>query len=104
MIVILGIVFSIAVVSLGGTKERAGAEVCAANRVELEKQYRGHLVLEDIEHSNVVFTAFLNSFGSEVCTVGGEITYSDGHANCGVHGEKVEEKEDSGDDGGVPFL
>jgi prepilin-type N-terminal cleavage/methylation domain-containing protein len=36
VIVILGIVFSLAVISLGGTKEKAEADVCAANLVELE--------------------------------------------------------------------
>jgi prepilin-type N-terminal cleavage/methylation domain-containing protein len=36
VIVILGIVFSLAVISLGGTKEKAEADVFAANLVELE--------------------------------------------------------------------
>ncbi len=48
VIVILGIVFSVAVISLGGTKEKAEMDVCAANRVELGKQYGGHLALEDV--------------------------------------------------------
>jgi prepilin-type N-terminal cleavage/methylation domain-containing protein len=72
--VILGIIFSIAVIFLGGTKERAEEDVCAANLVELEIQYRGQLALEDVEHSDAVFTSFLNEFGSEVCKVGGAIT------------------------------
>ncbi|WRP06325.1 type II secretion system protein [Rossellomorea aquimaris] len=104
VVVILGIVFSIVVLSLGGTKERAEADVCAANRVELEKQYGGHLALEDVEHSDVGFTSFLNEFDSEVCPVGGVVTYTDESIVCSVHGEEVDEEEDSGDDGGVPFL
>ncbi len=58
VIVILGIVFSIAVISLGGTKEKAEADVCAANRLELEKRYRGHLALEDV---NIVMVCLMNS-------------------------------------------
>ncbi|WP_197489751.1 type II secretion system protein [Rossellomorea aquimaris] len=104
VIVVIGVVFSIAVISLGGTKERTEADVCAANRVELENQYRGHLALEDVEHSNVVFSTFLKELGSEVCPVGGAINYLDGHVDCSVHGEVVDEEEGSGDDGGVPFL
>jgi prepilin-type N-terminal cleavage/methylation domain-containing protein len=105
VIVILGIVFSIAVISLGGTKEKAEKDVCAANRVELENQYRGHLALGDVEHSDVVFAAFLSEFGSEVCPVGGAITYPDDHVDCSIHGVEVDEEEDSGeDDGGVPYL
>jgi prepilin-type N-terminal cleavage/methylation domain-containing protein len=75
VIVILGIVFSIAVISLGGTKERAEECVCAANRLELENQYGRHLLLEDVEHSDVVFASFLSEFGSEVCPVGGVVPY-----------------------------
>ncbi|WP_061808967.1 type II secretion system protein [Rossellomorea vietnamensis] len=104
VIVILGIVFSIAVISLGGTKERAEADVCAANRLELAKQYGGHLALKGVEHSDVVFHAFLREFGSELCPVGGVIDYMDGYVECSVHGEEVDEEEDSGDDGGVPYL
>jgi prepilin-type N-terminal cleavage/methylation domain-containing protein len=105
VIVILGIVFSIAVISLGGTKERAEEDVCAANRVELENQYSRHLILGDAEHNDVVFTSFLTEFGSEVCPVGGVVTYEDGHVDCSVHSDEVDEEEDSGeDDDGVPFL
>ncbi|OAT80993.1 hypothetical protein A6P54_13440 [Bacillus sp. MKU004] len=77
VIVILGIVFSIAVISLGGTKERAKEDICAANRVELENQYSRHLILEDAEHNDVVFTSFLTEFGSKVCSVGGVVRYSE---------------------------
>jgi hypothetical protein len=105
VIVILGIVFSIVVISLGGTKERAEEDVCAANRVEMENQYRVHLVLEDVEHSDVVFSAFLKEFGSEVCPVGGVVSYSDGHVECSLHSDEDHEEDDSGEDnGGVPYL
>ncbi len=39
-----------------------------------------------------------------MCPVGGVITYTGGHVECSVHGEEVDEEEDSGDDGGVPYL
>jgi competence protein ComGC len=73
--VILVIVFSIAVISLGGTNERAEKDGCAVNRVELGNQYWGHLALEDVEHSDLVFAEFLSEFGSEVCPVGGVVPY-----------------------------
>jgi prepilin-type N-terminal cleavage/methylation domain-containing protein len=104
VIVILGIVFSIAVISLGGTKERAEEDVCVANRVELENQYRGHFALGEVEHSDVVFASFLSDFGSGVCPVGGVVRYSNGHIDCSVHSGGEHEEEGSGDDGGVPYL
>jgi prepilin-type N-terminal cleavage/methylation domain-containing protein len=104
VIVILGIIFSIAVISLGGTKESAEEDVCAANRLELENQYKGYLALEDVEHSDVMFSTFLKEFGSEVCPVGGVITYTDGHVDCSVHSPGVSDEHNSGDEGGVPFL
>jgi hypothetical protein len=100
VIVILGIVFSIAVISLGGTKERTEEDVCAANREELENQYGRHLLSEDVEHRDVVFSSFLNEFGSEVCPVGGGVRYSDGHVDCSVHTSDNENEEDDG----VPYL
>jgi prepilin-type N-terminal cleavage/methylation domain-containing protein len=104
VIVILGIVFSIAVISLAGTKEKVEEDVCDANRMELENQYGRNLLLEDVEHSYVVFTSFLTEFGSEVCPVGGVVSYYDGHVDCSVHSDEVDEEEDSGEDGGVPNL
>jgi prepilin-type N-terminal cleavage/methylation domain-containing protein len=100
-IVIIGIVISIAVISLGGTKERAEEDVCAANRVELENQYSRHLILEDAEHNDVVFTSFLTELGSVVCPVGGVVSYEDGHVNCSLHSDEIDEEENSG---GVPYL
>jgi hypothetical protein len=54
--------------------------------------------MEDVEHSDVIFTTFLNGFGSEVCPVCGEVSYLDGHIDCSVHSDSGEknEKEDSG--------
>jgi hypothetical protein len=52
----------------------------------------------------VGITSFLIEFDSDVCPVGGVVRYSDGSIDCSVHGEEVDEEEDSGDDGGVPFL
>jgi prepilin-type N-terminal cleavage/methylation domain-containing protein len=49
VIVIIGIISFIAVISLRGIKEKAEEDVYAANRVELERQYRGHLSLENVE-------------------------------------------------------
>ncbi len=68
--------------------------------MELEKQYRAHLALVDVNHSDAVFHDFLIEFGSEVCPVGGVVGYVVGVVECSVHGEE----EDSGDDGGVPYL
>jgi hypothetical protein len=102
VIVILGVVFSIAVISLSDTKERAEEDVCAANRVELENQYRSHLALEGVEHSDMVFTSFLIEFGFEVCPVGGVVTFLDGHVDCSVHSDEEDQEED--DSGGVPYL
>jgi hypothetical protein len=53
-----------------------------------------------MDHSDAMFNEFLTEFGSELCPVGGVVTYTDGHVECSVHGEE----EDSGDDGGVPYL
>jgi prepilin-type N-terminal cleavage/methylation domain-containing protein len=50
VIVVLGIIFSIALISLGGIKEEVEGDVCAVNRVEVKRQYGVHLSLENVEH------------------------------------------------------
>jgi hypothetical protein len=36
----------------------------------------------------MIFASYLKGFNSEVCPVGREIVYSDGHVDCSVHGKK----------------
>jgi prepilin-type N-terminal cleavage/methylation domain-containing protein len=103
VIVVIGIISSITMISLRGLKEKAEKDVCTANRVVLERQYRGHLSLENVEHSELIFASYLKENISEVCPVSGEIVYSDEHVDCSVHGKEVDE-EDSGDEGGVPYF
>jgi hypothetical protein len=79
-------------------------DVCAANRVELERQYRDHLSLEDVEHSEMIFASYLKEFNSDVCPVGGTIIYTDGHIDYSVHDKEIDEEDSGEEDGGVPYL
>jgi hypothetical protein len=51
----------------------------------------------------IIFTTFLNDFDTEVCPNGGVVTFSDGHVDCSIHSEEVDEEEEE-DSGGVPYL
>lgn len=99
VIVILSILMSIAVVSVFGIAERTEKDVCEANRLELERNYRVHLIVESKVHTVTAFNEFLLSYGDEICPVGGEISYDDGKVECSIHSVNDEDKEDE-----VPYL
>lgn len=103
VIVILGILMSIAMLSVLGYKERTEKEVCEANRIEFERNYRVHLIVVSKVHTSTAFNEFLLGYGDEICTVGGEISYVDGKVECSVHSVSDEDSEE-GKDGEVPYL
>jgi hypothetical protein len=61
--------------------------------------------LDDVEDSDVVFSAFLVEFGSEVCPVGGVIIYEDRHWSvvC-IWMNLIRKRIPLKDDGGIPFF
>lgn len=103
VIVILGILTSIAVLSVSGIIERTEKEVCEANRLELGRNYRVHLIVENKVHTNTSFNEFLLKYDGEICPVGGEISYDDGKVKCSVHSIGDEDR-DEGNDDEVPYL
>jgi prepilin-type N-terminal cleavage/methylation domain-containing protein len=106
VIVILGILLTIAVISIEGIIEGSEKDVCHVNRTQLEKWYHDHLVLKGEEHTEVAFVNFRQQFGSEICPVNGDVHYIDGKVYCNVHpAGDHDENEDHEDDGGsIPFL
>lgn len=101
---ILGILAAIAVVSVAGVIEKAEKDVCDVSVLELKRYYEAYLVLEGIDHSDVVFVQYLQDYDEDICPVGGEISYVDGKVEYSVHsiGEGGHCDEDEG--GSVPFL
>ncbi|WP_336990275.1 type II secretion system protein [Bacillus infantis] len=101
VIVIIGILNSIAVISILGMVENTEEEVCMANRRQLEKDYSRELVLNEVDHSESRFESYVLRFG-EVCPVGGNVVFVDGHVECNMHVGEEKTGEEDGD--GVPFL
>jgi prepilin-type N-terminal cleavage/methylation domain-containing protein/prepilin-type processing-associated H-X9-DG protein len=101
VIVIIGILNSIAVISILGMVEDTEEEVCVANRRELEEDYGRDLAMNEIDHSESRFNSYVLGFG-EVSPGGGKFLYVDGHVECSVHADDEESGEEDG--GGVPFL
>jgi prepilin-type N-terminal cleavage/methylation domain-containing protein len=106
VVVIIGILMTIAVISIEGITERAEEEVCQSNRIQLEKWYHNQLALEGEEHTEVAFDNYRHQFGPEICPIGGEVHYVEGKAQCSVHhtGDHDEDHDDKDDGGGIPFL
>lgn len=104
VIAIMSILFSVIVPSFIGYVERAKEQVCNANSLQLERMYNLHLMMEDTEHTEVLFTQYLQEFGQNICPDHGDISYLEGKVQCSIH-PRVEVVEiDDDDDGSVPFL
>jgi len=100
VIVIVGILASIAVPAVGHLIEKAEVDVCEVNRL-----YHDYLILDGLVHSDVLFLQFLGQF-VHTCPVGGNYGFVDGEVVCDLHGDEGEQEseEEDPDDGGVPFL
>jgi prepilin-type N-terminal cleavage/methylation domain-containing protein len=104
VIVVLGVVISIAVLSIVGVKGNTEKEVCYVNQLQLEREYRNQLAIENMEHTEGLFAQYLRQYGKELCPVRGLISYIDGHVECGFHPRKYEDNDKMDEDGDVPFL
>lgn len=85
--------------------EKTKEEVCNVNCLQLEKMYYLYLLMEEIEHSEVIFVQFLQEYEEHICPDHGNISYVDGKVKCSVHirgADAVSEEDD--DDKSVPFL
>lgn len=102
---ILGILTAIAVPSVIGLIEKTKEDVCKVNRKIVERMYEVHLTIENIYHSDTLFSKTLDEFEGDLCPDDGIYTYEDGEVLCNVHSvESEEEDSDDDDDGSVPFL
>ncbi|MFC0272290.1 prepilin-type N-terminal cleavage/methylation domain-containing protein [Metabacillus herbersteinensis] len=101
VVVILGIIAAIAVPSILGMIEKVEADVCAVNRLEVERLYEREIVLHSSTHSEVLFSAFIQEHVLEPCPVEGVYMYKDGNVECSEHVHHSD-KEDEGEE--VPFL
>lgn len=101
---ILMILAAIATVSVTSSIEKAEREVCFANVQQLERNYEAYLAMEDVVHSDIGFSQYLQRYEGDICPSGGEISYVDGTVRCSLHpsGEGWEKEDDA--DGGIPFL
>lgn len=102
VLAILGIILSIAVPTIGSVIEEAKVDACSVSRSELERKYEMGLSLEVKDHSDVIFSSFLNEFGESVCPEHGVIRYVDGKVLCSVHSEQ--DVDDGSGDVPVPYL
>jgi len=102
VIVMIGILASIAALSVGHLINKAEADVCYVNRTEIGRLYQHYLVLDVLEHSDVLFVAFSGGFDNTF-PIGGSYRFVDGEVVCDLNSELESEEEDQ-DDNGVPCL
>ncbi|RNA67742.1 type II secretion system protein [Alteribacter keqinensis] len=95
VIVVLGIISAIAVPAIVGVIEKTEKDVCEAELVQFKRGYENHLVLNQLSHTDVMFSSYINEYSTGVCG-GCELVYMDGEVMCSERGD-----EDGGD---VPVL
>lgn len=101
VVTILGIIAGITVPSVASIIDKSKESVCYVNRDNLERMYKLHLVIENTQHSEVLFSKFMNEFDGEICSHDGVVSYDEGFVNCSVH---PRENNVSEEDVGVPFF
>lgn len=68
-----------------GYTEKAKEEVCITNCLQLERMYDEYLSMEEIEHSNVVFSQYMQENYPAICPDDGDISYEDDRVRCSIH-------------------
>ena len=96
VIAILGILATITIPSFVRYVEKAKEEVCNFNCLKSEKQYNAYLEIEEIEHSEVIFTKFVEEY-DDLCPKHGEVGYEEGKFKCWIH--SYDEKDED-----VPYI
>jgi prepilin-type N-terminal cleavage/methylation domain-containing protein len=102
VIIIVGIIATIAVPNVIHLIKKSKEDVCLANRTELQRQYELKLEFESIEHTEQVFLEYLLENNDYICPSGGEIGYEDGVVNCSIHSQTDEDPEDETEE--MPYL
>lgn len=104
VIVIMTVSVTIVVPLFIGYSERARIQVCTTNCLQLERMYKTYLMLENINHSDAVFTYYLQEYGQNICPSGGTITYNDGKVLCDMHPKDNVIESDDEENESIPFL
>lgn len=108
-IAILGILAGIAVPRFSGYLQQTKQAVCVSNLGTVDRFYVAKLEMDELEHSDLIFEAFLMDYEDDLCPVGGTYSYVDGQVTCSIHDEGEsdgdgESDDGGGDDGEVPYL
>lgn len=104
VVTILAIIMLIFIPIYSSYIERAKEVACNANCSQLERMYDIYLLLENVDHLDIVFEQYLQEYGKNVCPENGEITYIDGKVQCSIHCKKDTDKSNDNEGEGVPFL
>jgi prepilin-type N-terminal cleavage/methylation domain-containing protein len=89
VVVIMGVLSMVAVPSVVKSIDKAKQEVCNTNLTFLERMYTLHLVTEGIEHSEVIFSEFMQGYGEELCDSDCEIIFAEGKIECSEYPKEV---------------
>ena len=105
VLAILGILAGIAIPSVFRLVEKAEVDACHASVVEIERMYETYLVIENVDHTDMRFSQYLNDNVENTGSLHGELSYVDGRVQCSVHSNEVDPSEnDQEEEVGVPFL
>ena len=85
-VMVIGILVTMGVLKGSVYVSEAKATVCKANRVQIERMYRSHLINVDRVHEDTEFEKFIDKQG-RICPQGGSLSYSEDSIVCTIHDE-----------------
>lgn len=85
VMIILGILASIAIPAYLERIENAEKSVCETNRLEVQRFYEMELVMKRVESSDILFAEFTRLNRDMDCPAGGKYTYLNAQVICDIH-------------------
>ncbi|MBU8906558.1 type II secretion system protein [Desertibacillus haloalkaliphilus] len=104
VVTIIGVIAGIAVPSVAAVVENSKERVCEVNLLQLERGYESHLLMENIKHSDEIFTQFLEEYSEPVCDEDCEVIYVDGKVMCSEQSEGITGDPEDNKGDGEPYL
>lgn len=100
---ILGILFTLLMPSYVQCLQSTREQICKKNCWNLEILYEAELVMQNVQHSETRFKAFLMEQSGACCPNEGTVNYVNGSVICTIHDDGTQE-EGNDKDTGIPIL
>ena len=102
VIVILSILVTVSIPLIFNSINKTKQETIRINCLQIERMYETYLIIEILQHSDFIFTQYLNEYSYSKGIDDYQITYADGEVQCNYN--EIDNESDETEEDEVPFL